>query len=68
LYYVTSEIYLIDKVKIIDHPSVKIETITWRGDWKRTFISEKDVGNLRNEDIAVIAQSFIDDYWEINPD
>jgi len=67
-YYVTSEIYLIDKIKLIDHPSVKIETITWRGDSTRTFISEKDVGNLRNEDIAIIAQSFIDDYWEINPD
>ena len=67
-YYVTSEIYLIDKIKLTDHPSVKIETITWRGDSKRMFISEKDVGNLRNEDIAVIAQSYINDYWEINPE
>ena len=67
-YYITSEIYLMDKIKLIDHPSVKIETITWRGDSTRTFISEKDVGNIRNEDIAVIAQSFIDDYLEINPD
>lgn len=67
-YYVTSEIYLIDKVKLTEHPSVKIETIIWRGDWTRTFISENNVGTITNENIAVIAKSFINDYWEINPD
>ena len=66
-YYVTSEIYLIDKVKLTEHPSVKIETITWRGDRTRTFVSENNVGIIRNENIAEIARSFIDDYLEINP-
>ena len=66
-YYVTSEIYLIDKVKLTEHPSVKIETIIWRGDWTRTFISENNVGTITNENIAGIAKSFINDYWEINP-
>lgn len=67
-YYVTSEIYLVDKVKLTEHPSVKIETITWRGEWTRTFISENNVGTITNENIAGIAKSFINDYWEINPD
>jgi hypothetical protein len=67
-YYVTSEIYLIDKVKLTEHPSIKIETITWRGDWTRTFVSEENVGIIRNENIAEIAKSFINDYLEINPD
>jgi hypothetical protein len=67
-YYVTSEIYLIDKVKLTEHPSVKIETITWRGDWTRTFISENNAGTITNENIAGIARSFINDYLEINPD
>jgi len=66
-YYVTSEIYLIDKVKLTEHPSVKIETITWRGDRTRTFVSENNVGIIRNENIAEIARSFINDYLEINP-
>lgn len=66
-YYVTSEIYLIDKVKLIDHPSNRIETIIWRGDMTRTFISEQNVETLRNEDIAEIVKSFINDYLEINP-
>jgi len=67
-YYVTSEIFLIDKVKLTEHPSIKIETITWRGDWKRTFVSEKNVENIKNEHIAEITKSFIIDYQEINPD
>ena len=67
-YYVTSEIYLIDKVKLIEHPSIKLETITWRGDWTRTFVTEENVEILRNEYIAGIAKSFINDYLEINPD
>jgi hypothetical protein len=66
-YYVTSEIYLIDKVKLIEHPSIKIETITWRGNSTRTFVSEQNVGIIKNEDIAEIAKSFINDYLEINP-
>jgi len=66
-YYVTSEIYLIDKVKLTEHPSVKIETITWRGDWTRTFVSEKNIGSIRNKHITEIAKSFIIDFLEINP-
>ncbi len=67
-YYVDAEIYLIDKVKLTEHPSVKIETITWQGDCKRIFVSENNVENIRNENIAEIAKSFIKDYFEINPD
>jgi hypothetical protein len=67
-YYVTAEILLIDKVKVIDHPSIKIETITWRGDWIRKFVSKKNIDTLRNEYIVRIANSFINDYLEINPD
>ena len=66
-YYVTAEIYLIDKVKLIEHPSIKIETVTWRGDSMRTFVSEQNVGLIKNENIAEIAESFIKDYLEINP-
>lgn len=65
-YFVTAEIYLIDKVKIIDHPSIKIETRTWQGDSIRILVSEKNIGTIRNEDIAKIIKSFINDYWEIN--
>jgi len=67
-YYVTSEIYLIDKVKLTEHPSIRIETITWQGDWTRTFVSEENVGIIRNETISEIAKSFINDYLKINPD
>ena len=66
-YYITSEIFLLDKVKVIDHPSIRIETITWRGESTRTFVNEQNVGIIRNEDIAKIANSFIKDYLEINP-
>ena len=67
-YYITSEIFLIDKVKLTEHPSIKIETITWQGDWTRTFVSEKNIGTIRNKNIAEIAKSFLIDYMEINPD
>jgi len=67
-YYITSEIFLIDKVKLTEHPSIKIETITWQGDWTRTFVSEKNIGTIRNNNIAEIAKSFLIDYLEINPD
>jgi hypothetical protein len=66
-YYITSEIYLIDKVKVIDHPSIRIEAITWRGESTRTFVNEQNIKIIRNEDIAKIARSFIKDYLEINP-
>ena len=66
-YYITSEIYLIDKVKLTEHPSLKIETIIWRGDWTRTFVNENNVGTIRNKSIAEITKSFINDYLEINP-
>lgn len=66
-YYVTSEIFLIDKVKLTEHPSIKIETITWRGDWTRKFVSEKNIEIITNKNIAEIAKSFLNDYLEINP-
>lgn len=67
-YYVTSEIYLIDRVKIKEHPSIIIEAITWQGDWTRESVSEIDVGNISNKHISQIVKSFINDYLEVNPD
>jgi len=67
-YYVAAEIYLIDKVKLIDHPGNRVETIIWHGDSIRKFISEQNVDDLRNENLAQIVKSFINDFLEINSD
>jgi hypothetical protein len=65
-YYVTSEIYLIDIVKIKEHPSIITESITWQGDWTKAFVSDKNIGNINNQHMAEIVKSFINDYLEVN--
>ena len=65
-YYINAEIYLIDKVKLIEHPGNKVETIIWQGDWIRTFISAQNVEIIKDEKIAAIVRSFIDDYLDVN--
>ena len=66
-YYVNAEIYLIDKVKLLEHPGNRVETIIWQGECLRKFVSENNVELLKNEEIARIVQSFIADFMEINP-
>ncbi len=67
-YYVTSDIYIIDRVKIKEHPSIIIDTITWQGDGARESVDEINVGDISNKRISEIVKSFLNDYMEVHPD
>lgn len=67
-YYITSEIYVVDLVKLKNHPSIVIETITWKGDRLDMHVSEKNAGNISNKNMTKVVKSFVDDYLGANPE